>query len=693
MKIIGGKKTMDIGSTLIDEKLLWPCYEVVASASGLDNIYKGNVIEEYILKLAELGITDTIMIADTLFISGDLVDFVQARLYQKCYLDEVYKITDEGLEHLSEKSKQDGDKESRIFIYVDAIGGKLLRYYCPSDYDNSFHYEGGAFDKSKRNVFCYKEIASAGNESNEECEAYCLNKNLEYNKCNLQDDDVIKMLCAFTKKPDVYGRVIGSDDPKLVYVLIDALIMTGDIENWVLTDGFGGLSRVFGVENIINTFDKEYLITKRKSGTSEIYTKNSSSTNCTIPNKYSRLESKIEKIQSLLPQIKQVTPSSSNEVKRLKAQKKDILIAITQLFEWSIFYVLHDNYSNVSVALNELRGSRDFDSLIAQTVLSSARELGFTTEGIEGNFRRSFGAISHSYNDEDSPNLFCLVDLLIESLKGKEFFKKFAFSNKDFLVDVARIKTARDSAFHSGLEDNSDIANTTDIGTIEEFCKSAENMLHSFLGISLDFIHTGKNKNITYTQQVYFDSKYNSAIAKIESDLGYALFKSIDRRVFSALINVESTVSDDDKDITDNSFVIEQYALFEAIFSSVISCIPNSNLSGDWLDRASEARFIITSDVKNIIGKTKDVLVSNVKKRGKGSLGALCIEFFSKCDMEVLIKLQEAYSDLLCDVAYIIKERGHGEIPLEIDGARCIKIKQCVIDLLKILCNEGFLLK
>ena len=77
--------------------------------------------------------------------------------------------------------------------------------------------------------------------------------------------------------------------------------------------------------------------------------------------------------------------------------------------------------------------------------------------------------------------------------------------------------------------------------------------------------------------------------------------------------------------------------------------------------------------------------------RKQSSMNAACIAFCTLADGDLLRGIAKEWPEMLYDVSYITKKRGHGEIPDEIDTKKVLEIKKHIIDLIKFFAENGFL--
>jgi hypothetical protein len=72
-------------------------------------------------------------------------------------------------------------------------------------------------------------------------------------------------------------------------------------------------------------------------------------------------------------------------------------------------------------------------------------------------------------------------------------------------------------------------------------------------------------------------------------------------------------------------------------------------------------------------------------------MNAACIAFLTLSDIKLLKELKNKWRTLPADVSYIVRLRGHGEIPDSIDEARVWEIKAHITDLICFFAEKGFL--
>ena len=211
-KIIGGKDINNPFPVRIQQKILWPCYEFIAQGEGIED-YEKNIIEEVVLKLAEINVTDSKEIASCTGLEEDLVVFIQSRLEQRDCLDSCYHITDCGKQKLGEFSK---NQSKEIHVYVDAVSGRIIPYYSMVDSNNRFEYSYGQEDDDGFGnvLFKYKAYSSAGTETDEMQVAYKLHYDENLNQVPDSGDVTAMLHKLFPKKEDIFARIDGNQSTK-----------------------------------------------------------------------------------------------------------------------------------------------------------------------------------------------------------------------------------------------------------------------------------------------------------------------------------------------------------------------------------------------------------------------------------------------------------------------------------------------
>ena len=683
-KIIGGQELENPISAGVQQKILWPCYEFIAHAEGLDNFEK-NIIEEVVLKLAAINVRSDSEIAECTGLDEDLISFIHSRLQQKGLLDETCGITDAGkmkLEEFAEKHSQD------IHIYVDALSGRVLPYWAPVSERNNFHYDGGRWDRKdddnpdKPLFFRYKAISSAGMESDEEQAAYPLRFEKDAYNSVPEVDDVSAMLhTLFSKNDSIVVRIDESQDcdKNLCYCLMEILLPDGNTRRWVCTDGFGKLSAFFSTDLIADEKDKKFLTdlrSKLQSGTNA-----AKSEKKLAHEEYPRFAEKLSLVQKSMSALGLRVDSPDKE-EELRMARNDTLLYLTQLAEWAFYYILHRKcfeYKARAVLsdFEKFRGNKASAHIIGKIAEKKAVALGFSIEGnCKKSLRERYGRILSAF--ENTPSLFALVDLCVISLTDEMWLKDFAKNAPDFLLDLALLNKMRNESFHAG-------DTTATLSQIRGIYGKILHLLKVGLGVDVN----SENK-MSFAERHEFQNERISAIARMEDALGFTLCRILDNTLLGFFTDMERRSLD--MEHIDTAVILDMYRILESVFVQVNEGLGNENKKSDWREKTRSAGFVLDGGAEcKALLSTNEKRIQIALERKPLSMNAACIAFLTLSDIKLLREVKNKWRSLPADVSYIVDLRGHGEIPDCIDEVRVWEIKAHITDLICFFAEKGFL--
>lgn len=681
-KIIGGKEINNSFPVRIQHKLLWPCYEFIAQGEGLISSGK-NIIEEVVLKLAEINVTDTKEIASCTGLEEDLVSFIQSRLEQRECLDSCCRITETGKQKLGEFSKT---QSQEIHVYVDAVSGGIIPYYSTVDSENRFEYSHGKEEKdTSGNVFFnYKAFSSAGTETDEGQIAYKLHYDEKFN--NVPDSDEVTAMLhkLFPKKDGVFVRIDESQSTKknLRWFLIDVMQPEGSSRDWVFTDGFGNLTSFFSVQSIQNEDDKNFISSLRNK--LQIQTNAQEKSVSQVEKQYPKLKEKLASAQKCMNELRMVVDSPDKEENLLSAMN-DSLLFLTQLTEWVLFYILHSGQTEYVArgVLSELKRFSENKAsgyIIAGIASKSAIQIGFECGREEKkSLSQKYGKLWYSFNKV--PSLFPLVIIFLLAFKEEQWLKVFAKEHMDFLSVLTNLNISRNQSFHSGSVSDS----KTFIESIERTYQTILALMKIRLGLKID-----EGQQLCFAEKVRLQNERDQAITSMEQALGFTLCRTLDSNLIRFVTDMERRGSRPDS--LNNAIILDQYKILEHLFVSVNECLGDDYINSNWKEKVRDAGFELsgTEEFKAILGTNED-RINSALNRNPSSMNAACIAFFTLADVNFLRGISAKWNKMISDVSYIVHKRGHGEIPLKIDAARVLGIKEQIIVLIHYFAKNGFL--
>lgn len=682
-KIIGGKEWNGAFPVRIRQKILWPCYEFIAQATGIDN-YERNIIEEVILRLADINVTDIKDIVSSTGLEEDLVSFMQSRLEQHGCLDDCFRITDDGKQRLGEMIE---NHSSSIHVYVDAVSGDVVPYFSMLEDNDRFNYSFGKeeWEESGRSFFKYKGYSTAGTESDEFETAY----KLQYDK-NLnvvpRSEDVTAMLHKLNPGKDgVYARVeeMQNTSKNLRWILVEVFQPEGSSRDWVFTDGFGKVTSFFSVQRINNDIDKKYIASLRESVQVRTNANNSSTVSKSVE-KYPKLKEKLVSLQKCMKELDLFVDSPDKE-DNLRSAMADSVIYLTQLVEWVLFYIMHkhSNEYGVKEFLDKNRrmfSSRASSYIIGSSAFKSAQNLGFDIGLNEKKaFRQKNGKLWDAF--EKTPKLLPLLDVLLISLGQESWLKEFAGENPDFLSILVDLNEKRNQGMHVGfVKDDKDFL---------AYVKKAYNEILFFMQMGLN-VKINETNKFTFEEKIALQNERDAAISRMEVNLGFSLCHTLNASLIRLVVDMErrGTKTDD----LNYAIILDQYRILECLFRSVNESLGDGLKNSDWKEKMKHAGFAIPeeNEFKTLL-KTKENKIRSALNRKDASMNAACIAFCTLADTELLRGISAQWREMLSDICYIVHKRSHGEIPDSIDEKRTLEIKKRIIDLIHYFAEKGFL--
>ena len=697
-KIIGGIELENPFPARIRHKILWPCYEFIASAEGLDDFEK-NIIEEVFLKLAEIGVTGDSEIEACTALDLDLISFMRSRLQQKGWLYGTGRLTDDGrakLDLLSEK------KPVPVRVYVDALTGRVIPHIAPVSDKNAgeFRYGSPEFKKEKAgecekeaNLFLFKNAsASAGTEREEKQVALQLQYDTvsdkgtgsragKFNQVPSEDDVTSMLHRLFPKKDGIFVRIDAEQNCKknLRWIMLDLLLPEGDLRNWVCTDGFGHLSSFFSVDDIPSETDKAYITNLRKKLQSGTNAK-ADSASISVSDTFPQIGEKIEKAQKSMKELA-VFADSPDKTEALRSAENDAVLYVTQFAEWTFFYLLRSpKYAYAS--RNELsrfdgfRNTKNSDHIIGEIAAKTASYCGFGLDNEDKKgLRERYGRIEDAL--KKTPSLIALIDLSVCTLKDEAWFRSFAKEHGDFVTNLLNLNHARNRSFHSG-----------GTGLKESRLRLVYDEIISLLSKGLG-VNVSEKSEISFAEKVSMQNERNSAIASMESDLGFTLCHTLEPNLLRFYTDMSRRSQNPDK--MDNAVVLDVYRILETVFVQVNESLGDELKNSDWKAKTRASGMTLDGNECRSLLCTNPERIKKALRREPSSMGAACIAFLTLSDEPLLRELKNKWRNFPCDVSYIVRLRGHGEIPDKIDNVRVREIKTHITGLIHFFAKKGFL--
>ncbi len=685
-RIIGGIKQKYPFPVCKTHRLLWPCFEFIAYVDGLDN-YEKNILDEIFLKLAKIGVTCDEEIGECTALETDTISFMQSRLQQKGLLDEAYHITEEGekvIEKLAEK------RSIPVYVYVDALTGRIVPHITPTSWkkDDEFNYESPHFTKDEKSgalLFSFRSLsASTGTERDEVEDALVLSYYEQYEQHEQRvqrnmapsGNDVTAMLHRlYPNKEGLYARVDPNQDTStnLCWIMLDLLLPEGDTQHWVCTDGFGSISTFFSVDPIKVSAEVAYITNLRSDLKNETNAVDGHSAQANSLSPYNKIVEKYKAAGRCFLEMKK-KPKSPDEEKEWIDSRNNAFLYTEQLAEWTLSCMLTSKDYEIE-ARQQLDIFKDYQpNHIAATATNSAKDCGFDFCA-KNRLVRGYRQVEASFRGD--PVLVAILDLALCTFRGEPWFKKFAQEHRDFISRLLQLNDERNDSFHSGEAKMS-------LEFLESMREDIRKLLLDGLGVKLE--DDGK---ISFAHINAKRAARLMAISRMEMDLGFALSHILDPKLIQFYIKMESRSPKEGQ--VENDVVLNMYQVLERVFVLANERLDDSLKNSLWNEKAKSAGFKIDEGDCDALFTTRPQLIAQAMKRGKSSMNAACIVFFTLAEKPLLLDIKSIWPTMLADISYIVWLRGHGEIPREIDKQRVWGIKANIKKIIKFLAQQGYL--
>lgn len=676
-RIIGGIKQKYPFPVCKTHRLLWPCFEFIAYVDGLDN-YEKNILDEVFLKLAKIGVTSDEEIAECTALETDTISFMQSRLQQKGLLNEAYHITEEGekvIEKLAEK------RSIPVYVYVDALTGRIVPHITPTSRkkDDEFNYESPRFPKDEKSgalLFSFRSLsASTGTESDEVENALKLSYYEQINRAPSGKDVTAMLHRLYPNKEGLYARVDPNQDTStnLCWIMLDLLLPEGDTQHWVCTDGFGSISTFFSVDPIKASAEVAYITNLRSELKNETNAVDGLLIQANSSSPYNKIVEKYKAAGRCFLEMKK-KPKSPDEEKEWTRSRNNAFLYTEQLAEWTLSCILTSKDYEIE-ARQQLDILKDYQpNHIASTATNSAKDCGFDFCA-KNRLVKGYGQIEASFRGE--PVLVAILDLALCTFRSKPWFKKFAQEHRDFISRLLQLNDERNDSFHSGEAKMS-------LEFLESMRENIRKLLLDGLGVKLE--DDGK---ISFAQINAKRAARLMAISRMEIDLGFALSHILDPKLIQFYIEMESRSPKEGQ--VENDVVLNMYQVLERVFVLANERLDDSLQNSLWNEKAKSAGFKIDEIDCCALFTTRPQLIALAMRRGKSSMNAAYIAFFTLAEKSLLLDIKRIWPTMPADISYIAWLRGHGEIPQEIDKQRVWGIKANIKKIIKFLAQQGYL--
>ena len=683
-KIIGGVDYDAATPMRISRKILWPCYEFIASAEGLDG-YAKNIIEDTILRLVNIKITDEEELASCMGLEKDLISFVLSRLEQQDYIDSNRRITDAGASRLSESSEI---QRTDIHVYVDAVSGRLLPYFNVIGSDRFFKYSYGKEKNDEvldEEFFEYKGYSTAGKEKEEKQEAYKLHCDESFNI--VPDSEAVTAVLhrLHPGKDSVFAQVdkwqVAKKNRR--WFLVDIMQPEGSSLDWVFSDGFGKISTFFTSSQIKNKIDNQYIVGLR----AQLQVQTNAMGKSLLPSEgvYPKLKQKIDLVEKNMQEL-QMSVDSPDRAEMMYSAVADSVLYLTQLAEWVLYYLL-DKYNNAAakamIFLGSMNGNKDALFSVGSLAFRCAHNIGFDCLPKEKDALCQTPERIANASCGKIPSLLPLLALFLIAFEEDSFVKSYAVKYPDFLHLLLTLNKIRGKSFHAGKLDD-------EIRKIKDCVENVREQLYYLVNNALGVKIREKN-GLSFLEKINLQNERDEAIGLMEKDLGFALKHALDPCLVRFVTDMERRGIDAAS--LNNAIVIDLYRILEYLFVSANNRLGNGLRHSEWMKKVVAAGLEFSENKKVYGGliKTRGYMLEAALARKPSSMNAACIAFCTFADKALLQKIAKRWKSMLGDINYIVKMRGHGEIPAEIDAVRVLEIKVHIVDMIHFFAEEGFL--
>jgi len=689
MKILCGQNLIS-DSYRLKTFLLWPAFEFEFPIKGMYS--NKNILEHVILQLININIVEETKIAKDTGLEIDLISFIKSRLFQKDYIDSGDKITKEGKEYIDNFIKGEKDCIEAVNIYVDAISGEIIPYIkFIEDTTALTNIEHIYPEKDENNKFTgfykFNLNQSVGKDSDEEYKVWKLEGHQNYNYIP-EIQDINETILKIYKYSNAYvpGSKVEESKDNEVYFLVEIFLPEGvsGPGEWVVSDGFGKISNFFSNKlKFISQKDNNYITNLRKELNSDFIGRKNA--DLSINNKYNKLSEKIKLLQKNLNIINETNNSPDAEKIKILA-KNDSILYITQMFEWTFFYTLHNYKFDVAKVFSEDLAN------ISKSSLSSGNEIGYKVyellqkfnlkmnKDIEKRLKESYEKLAASYY-ENTPSLFASFDLIVLALREKQFFKDFIKNNKNFIAELNNLINLRNESFH-------EIKDIVTQAQIKHFYDLFKDVVKSFL--SLEFkLEKGKN---SFIETIDEKNKTDAAIRRTEKNLGLLLCNILDNQLITSFVNIERRIDGEEgeEEINSNIIVLDLYKMYERIFKLMNLSFTEEYKNKNWQQKAYSVGFSLKPEKIETITTTKKL--DSALEGKKTSMQATCAAFIALSPMKLLRDIKNIWITFVEDISLIAKLRGHGEPPIEIDQKQILYIRNKTYKFVKLLTEKEFLI-
>ena len=676
----------------VRKRAFWPCWSYLVPLKGISP-EDFNSFDTLVLKLTDAGITGIRDLSSRTGLEGDLLVFIQDRLFHRGFLDERLHLTEQAMAHL-EKAPKSQERTSYCYVYRDAVSGALLNFLVPQGGEILLNWS--SIKQETDTDLIYYPVANAGKETREQTIRLLRYPQGQEERplpvpSPREVSDLIKLRQRITRtrsRSVAYGVETAGIKVEKVYIAVDIILQEGESRNWIVSDGFSsGFSPVF--ENAIGHLENDDLnwlsYLKRKSAAHII----DPDENAVDPSKKRRPpESSKDKRVAALSQCETLLakyPETTNDTVSTSLKQEDSSTAVRTLYEameWTFsFLASRSRYSDSSIS--ELYQLGDAIA-VARAATRIARSLGFALP--DGDqfplFRAKPGAVTGSYRG--SPSLWPLLVLsLFNARRSQEHpLRTFVKKYPDAVEKLASLKKLRDQASH----------------TQQEPVRKAE--LEAWMRLVRDYgnvlVPTGTEKGaLVHESELTYkrEQRRIQAEAAAERNLGYAALRALPSLIADLAVEVETHFVE--SPVTGMA-VLSMDKLLGSVFQELLETCGRDDSTGKRekalgkraLEKACKAGIRIDTGKLEPIVTAKDEAVRSALAGNGSSMQATCAAWLL-CLPEDELRARERTSDELKAVIEaagdIANLRKHGYAPAEgtYTEAELKDLKQVVFDFIK----------
>jgi hypothetical protein len=696
--------------------ILWPCHAFGVTFPGKKE-RRYNVFEEAVLKLTAIEPGGTAKIAERTCLGEELVAFIQNRLLHLGFLSERYELSDEGKALLKELEEDEGANLEHMAatVFVDIHSGKILPYITTSEleYERVDSFGGRHVRFSLDTTGRSREIVAFRIAPTEKSFLKKVPAPHEVGR-------VIKEYRRRYRKRALLLSMEGEENPlsmvphaeaitvqsipELVYLHCKIFVAKGSGQILV-SDGFGtGFSEVFAqhlklhAKELILSLKKGSLVTKFVEDPSQFpepdnfeegeadYSGAASSPPDLSPKKprflylYPEVSWRFSEIEKKAERIRNATVRSTGEEASLRGERERIITYMYAALEWSLRYLLAQNFPERWEKLFQNSHYRDNAKILS----TLAQERGFLLDSRSETFLSvKSGAFRRVQNG--SVEMQPLVALALIASIGNEAHPiwNLARKHRDFVSFVLRLKDLRDPLEHGNSEELS--LRTENIEALREYFCSVIAILLPAIVHEVDLQESAWSRESSEVDQERLEAEIQLA-----DFFGLAFLSQSSEDLKEQLLRAELFSKDLRGDAAQMEFVkclasAMQFILLEALKRQDEIAGTGDSIKDIALEKMVEAGFF--PEKAAIPQEIVTVNPQRVLRAARGScretLGANLLAFCAAASKDILEEIREGDPQRILTVAHVLSLRGHGNVWKSQEESALRNLKKDVFSMIK----------